>query len=148
MALADVLAGLQAKTGEELHVSDWMTVTQELVDQFANATGDRLFIVNAETLELIDAEILGNLEETHDAIFTPDDKYVVITSRTKRPDDDCENPQDPKPDEFLMDGHLKLYDVSAKKIIGKSSSVCLGCHDGFELDKHAVLCGLDANWKN
>lgn len=44
MALADILAELQGKIGAELHVSDWMTVTQELVDQFANATGDRQWI--------------------------------------------------------------------------------------------------------
>jgi len=112
----------------------------------ANATGDRLFIVKADTLELVDAEILGRLEETHDAIFTPDDRYVVLTSRTKRPDDDCEDPQNPGPDEFLMDGQLKLYDVAAKKIIGEPSSVCLKCHDRMEIDEHAVLCGIEANW--
>ncbi len=113
----------------------------------ANATGDRLFIVNADTLEVVDAEILKPLEETHDAIFTPDDKYVVLTSRTKRPDDDCENPENPAPDEFLMDGRLRLYDVKAKRIIGDASSVCLRCHDQMGLDAHAVLCGIDANWK-
>ena len=113
----------------------------------ANATGDRLFIVKADTLELVDAEMLKAVEETHDAIFTPDDKYVVITSRTKRPDDDCETPESPKDGEYIMDGHLKLYDVEAKKMIGESSSVCLACHDQMGLDAHAVLCGLDANWQ-
>jgi len=44
MALAEVLADLQSKVGEEIHVSDWMTVTQEVIDQFANATGDRQWI--------------------------------------------------------------------------------------------------------
>ena len=44
MALKDVLAELEAKIGEEIHVSDWMTVTQELIDQFANATGDKQWI--------------------------------------------------------------------------------------------------------
>lgn len=44
MALADVLADLQSRIGEEIHVSDWLTVTQELIDQFANATGDRQWI--------------------------------------------------------------------------------------------------------
>ena len=40
MALAEALADLQGKVGEEIHVSDWLTVTQELIDMFANATGD------------------------------------------------------------------------------------------------------------
>jgi acyl dehydratase len=44
MALAEVLADLQGKIGQETHVSDWMTVTQELIDQFANATGDKQWI--------------------------------------------------------------------------------------------------------
>ena len=44
MALSEVLTELQGKIGEEIHVSDWMTVTQELIDQFANATGDKQWI--------------------------------------------------------------------------------------------------------
>jgi acyl dehydratase len=44
MALAEVLADLQGKVGEEVHVSDWMTVTQEVIDLFANATGDKQWI--------------------------------------------------------------------------------------------------------
>jgi len=44
MALAEVLTELEAKIGEEIHVSDWITVTQELIDQFANATGDKQWI--------------------------------------------------------------------------------------------------------
>jgi len=44
MALAEVLAELEDKIGEEIHVSDWIPVTQELIDQFANATGDKQWI--------------------------------------------------------------------------------------------------------
>lgn len=44
MALAEVLADLKGRVGEEIHVSDWMTVTQEIIDMFANATGDRQWI--------------------------------------------------------------------------------------------------------
>jgi DNA-binding beta-propeller fold protein YncE len=121
----------------------------------ANATGDILYLVDAKTLEVIDTETLASpgTEQLHDAIFTPDSKYVVATSRTKRiiNMDDCEDPNKPKKDEFLMDGHFKLYDVAAKKFIGKSASVCLACHDeelGTEDDAvHAVLCGLDGNGK-
>jgi len=113
----------------------------------ANATGDRVFIVRADNLDLVDAEMMGVLEETHDAIFTPDSKYVIATSRTKNLLEGCEDPKAPKEGEFLMDGHLKLYDVEAQKFIGNSTSVCLACHNKEGLDVHAVLCGLDANWK-
>ncbi len=44
MALADTLQTLQNQIGEDLHVSDWLTVTQELVDNFAHATGDKQWI--------------------------------------------------------------------------------------------------------
>lgn len=117
----------------------------------ANATADILFLVDAKTLEVIDAETVGPLEQLHDAIFTPDSKYVIATSRSKNLFPDCVDPIHPKPDEYLMDGHFKLYDVQAKKFIGKTTSTCLACHDQ-ELGRgenavHAVLCGLDVNWK-
>src|SRR5262245_25034322 len=35
---------LAAHTGQELGVSDWMDVTQERIDQFAEATGDHQWI--------------------------------------------------------------------------------------------------------
>jgi len=44
MALADVLADLQSKIGEEVHLSDWETVSQEMIDTFAEATGDHQWI--------------------------------------------------------------------------------------------------------
>ncbi|MFQ5635151.1 MAG: MaoC family dehydratase [Gammaproteobacteria bacterium] len=44
MALAEVLSELQGRIGEEVHVSDWMTITQEVIDMFANATGDKQWI--------------------------------------------------------------------------------------------------------
>ncbi len=49
MPLAEVLADLQSKVGEETHTSEWLPVTQELIDLFANATGDKQWIhVNPE----------------------------------------------------------------------------------------------------
>lgn len=116
----------------------------------ANATGDILFLVDAKTLKVIDAETMTKLEETHDAIFTPDSKYVMITSRTKAILPGCEDPINPKDGEWRMDGQLKLYDVAAKKFTGKSTSACLKCHDEMlgtgDDAPHAVLCGLDVNW--
>jgi len=117
----------------------------------ANATGDILFLIDAKSLKVLDAETVGPLEQLHDAIFTPDSKYVIATSRSKNVFPDCADPLHPKPDEFLMDGHLKLYNVAEKKFTGKSTSTCLACHDEMlgrgEDAVHAVLCGLDVNWK-
>lgn len=46
---ATALAALQSRIGQEVHVSDWMTVTQERVVAFADATGDHQWIhVDAE----------------------------------------------------------------------------------------------------
>ena len=44
MALAEVLMDLQSKIGQDVHVSDWITITQETIDMFANATGDKQWI--------------------------------------------------------------------------------------------------------
>ncbi len=116
----------------------------------ANATGDTLFLVDAATLKVLDAEPMAKLEETHDAIFTPDGKYVIATSRTKAVLPDCKTPEAPVDGEWRMDGQFKLYDVEAKKFIGKPVSTCLACHDkdlGTGEDApHAILCGLDVNF--
>jgi len=116
----------------------------------ANATGDTLFLIDAATLKVLDAEAMPKFEETHDAIFTPDGKYVIATSRTKAILPDCKTPDAPADGEWRMDGQLKLYDVSAQKFVGKATSTCLACHDKeIGTDKgapHAVLCGLDVNF--
>lgn len=44
MALSDVLEDLQSKVGEEVHLSDWVTVSQEMINTFAEATGDHQWI--------------------------------------------------------------------------------------------------------
>ncbi|MFM8480269.1 MAG: MaoC family dehydratase [Gammaproteobacteria bacterium] len=43
-ALASALATLQTRIGQEVHVSDWLTVTQERINAFADATGDHQWI--------------------------------------------------------------------------------------------------------
>lgn len=44
MALAQALADLQSKLGQEIHASDWLTVDQAMIDAFAQATRDRQWI--------------------------------------------------------------------------------------------------------
>ncbi|MCC7257696.1 MAG: MaoC family dehydratase [Gammaproteobacteria bacterium] len=44
MALAETLADLQSRRGSEVHVSEWLTVTQAMIDDFARATRDQQWI--------------------------------------------------------------------------------------------------------
>jgi hypothetical protein len=113
----------------------------------AASAADVMLLIDAKTLTGIDVEPMGDLEQNHDAIFTPDGKYVIATSRTKQPGPECENPKKPKAGEFTMDGQLKLYDVAAKKFVGEPTSVCNTCHLQEGVEEHAILCGLDANFK-
>lgn len=115
----------------------------------AASGGDVMFLIDAETLEVIDRESMSALDHNHDAIFTPDGKYIVATSRFKDiiDLDDCEDPQAPKAHEYTMDGVLKLYDVEKQTFIGSHTSTCLNCHNEMGLEEHAVLCGLDGNFK-
>ena len=43
-AVLDSLASLRDQLGKEFAVSDWITVTQERINQFADATGDHQWI--------------------------------------------------------------------------------------------------------
>lgn len=115
--------------------------------KIANSAGNALLLIDAKTLKVIDHEPAGNLNENHDAIFTPDGKYVIAALRSKVLLPNCEDPKNPKGDEFTMDGQLRLYDVTAKKFIGKPMSVCSACHQKEDVDEHAILCGLDAIFK-
>jgi len=122
---------------------------------------DTMYIINADDLSVMARLPMGKLEENHDAMFTPDDKYVIATSRTKtlnsgnakkitRDQAFCKEEMAPEKlggDDYTMDGQLKLYDVAAKKFIGQATSTCLACHNEEDVDVHAVLCGLDANFQ-
>lgn len=44
MSMADALADLKTRIGQETHTSDWLTVDQEMIDGFAAATRDRQWI--------------------------------------------------------------------------------------------------------
>lgn len=44
MTLEAALAALAPKIGAEFHVSPWVTITQERIDRFADATGDHQWI--------------------------------------------------------------------------------------------------------
>ena len=44
MALAETLANLHDKVGSEIHVSEWLTITQDMINDFGDATRDRQWI--------------------------------------------------------------------------------------------------------
>jgi acyl dehydratase len=44
MPQSSLLAGLQARVGQEIHLSDWLEVTQERINAFAAGTGDHQWI--------------------------------------------------------------------------------------------------------
>ena len=44
MSLQTALADLESKIGSETHVSDWFTISQERIQQFADATEDQQWI--------------------------------------------------------------------------------------------------------
>lgn len=44
MALADALRGLTARLGQEIHTSEWLTMDQAMINDFATATRDRQWI--------------------------------------------------------------------------------------------------------
>lgn len=98
---------------------------------------DRMLLLEAKTLKLIDEEMLTG--ENHDAMPTPDGKYAVLTLREV-----VGKTADGKD---IVDGTLQLYDMTARKIVGKSVSVCASCHAPIGITSSAVLCGIDGKWE-
>lgn len=97
------------------------------------SAADRLFVLDAKTLKLVDEEIMM-AGANHDAISTPDSDYAVLSLRVKQPDK-------------TSDGMLQLYDINAKSVLGGTVSVCQDCHKKLMgKSGSATLCGLDANW--
>lgn len=104
------------------------------------AAGDRMFLLDAKTLKLIDEEMM-NSGESHDVMPTADGRYAVLTLRTPI------TVQLEEGSKTITDGMLQLYDIQEKKLVGKAVSVCYGCHAKMGIKSSAVLCGLDGNWK-
>jgi hypothetical protein len=113
------------------------------------AAGDRTWVMDAATLKLVDEKMTKSTGygENHDSMPSPDGKFALLTLRTSDTQG-CDPGGKPIADKKITDGVLALYDVGSKKLVGKSVSVCFGCHKGMGLgDKNAVLCGLDASYK-
>jgi hypothetical protein len=110
------------------------------------SAADRLWVLDAASLKLIDEKMMPEGAQLHDAMPTPDNKFALLTVRSLT--QGCDPGGEPLPGKDITDGVFMLYDAGAKAINTKSSSACFGCHKGMGLgDKNAVLCGLDAAFK-
>jgi hypothetical protein len=139
-------AGEPSKT---ITFRQYFSADDKLIYQSA---ADRMWVLDATTLKLVDEKMTKPAYgENHDVMPSPDGKYALLTLRTA--DSEGCDPEgkpimkDGKPLK-ITDGVLALYDADAKKLVGKSVSVCFACHKGMgKGDKNAILCGLDSNWK-
>ncbi len=114
------------------------------------SVGDRFWLLDANTLAKLD-EKMSTGGENHDAMPTPDGKFALLTVR-KGGVEACDVEGKPIMKDGknvnITDGQLHLYDVDAKKLVGKPVSTCFACHKSMGLgDKTAILCGLDAVYK-
>jgi hypothetical protein len=107
----------------------------------------RDWVLDAKTLKMVDEKMTKPaLGENHDVQPTPDGKFALLTLRTADTMG-CDPEGKPTPDKKITDGTLALYDAGGKKLVGKSASVCFGCHkDMGKGDKNAILCGIAANF--
>ncbi|MDH4163267.1 MAG: hypothetical protein OEW15_11350 [Nitrospirota bacterium] len=114
------------------------------------SVADRLWVLDAKKLTLVDEKMMPEGSQLHDAMPTPDSKYALLTIRSVTEGCDTDGKaivKDGKPVD-ITDGTVMVYDAANKKVLDKQISVCLGCHKGMGLgDKNAVLCGIDANYK-
>jgi hypothetical protein len=115
------------------------------------SAADRLWVLDAKTLKLVDEKMMPAGHQLHDAMPTPDGKFAILTVRNVTEGCDVEGKgiKDEKGEmKTITDGTVMLYDAGAKTVNTKATSVCFGCHKGMgKGDKNAVLCGLDANFK-
>ena len=112
------------------------------------SAADRMWVLDGKTLKLIDEKMtVEEGSQIHDVMPTPDGKYALLTVRLAATG--CDDAGKEVEGKDITDGVLYMYDMQAKKIVGDSTSVCLGCHRNVGMGmKSAVLCGLDATWKN
>lgn len=140
-------ATLKGAPGKTISFRGYYSNDNKLIYQ---SVGDRLWVVDAATLKLVDEKMMPEGAQIHDAMPTPDGKLALLTVRNLEAGCDGEGKPIVKNGEALQitDGTFMLYDASAKKLQSKTVSTCFACHKDAGIgDKNSVLCGLDANWK-
>jgi hypothetical protein len=135
---------LAGEPGKTITFRQYFSKDDKLIFQSA---ADRVWVIDAKTLKLVDEKMVRQLGENHDVQPTPDAKYALLTLRSSDTVG-CDPEGKPLADsKKITDGVLQLYDASAKQLVGKPTSVCFGCHkDMGKGDKNAVLCGIAANF--
>jgi hypothetical protein len=136
-------ATLTGEPGKTIAFRQYFSTDDKLVFQ---AAADRMWVVDAATLKLVDEKMTRGAGENHDIQPTPDGKYALLTLRTSDTPS-CDEKGNPIPEKKITDGALLLYDATAHALVGKPASVCFGCHkDMGKGDKNAILCGLAARF--
>lgn len=138
-------ATLTGEPGKTIAFRQYFTRDDKRIFQ---AAGDRMWVIDAATLKIVDEKVVGkDYGENHDVQPTPDGKYALLTLRTSDTTA-CDSEGKPLGDKKITDGALLLYDAGAKKVVGKTASVCFGCHkDMGKGDKNALLCGIAAAFR-
>jgi hypothetical protein len=136
---------LTGEPGKTITFRQYFSKDDKLIYQSA---ADRMWVIDAKTLNLVDEKMTKPAGENHDVEPTPDGKFALLTLRTTDTDS-CDPAGNPiQGGKKITDGTLQLYDATAKQLVGKPVSVCFGCHKGSALgDKNAVLCGIAATYK-
>ncbi len=136
---------LTGEPGKTIAFRQYFSNDDKLIFQ---AAGDRMWLIDAKTLKLVDEKMTQPTGENHDVQPTPDSRYALLTLRTSDTVACDVNGKPAADGKKITDGVLQLYDASARKLVGKPSSVCFGCHkDAQQGDKNAILCGLSAAFK-
>jgi hypothetical protein len=136
---------LVGEPGKTITFRQYFSPDGRLVFQSA---ADRIWVLDAKTLKIEDEKMTKpDFGESHDVMPTPDGKYAIVTLRMSD-QIGCDAEGKPTPDKKITDGALLLYDATAKKLVGKATSVCFACHkDAGKGDKNAILCGIAANYR-
>lgn len=131
---------LVGEPGKTITFRQYFSSDDKLVYQSA---ADRMWVLDAATLKIVDEKMTRpDFGENHDVQPTPDGRFALLTVRVADTIA-CDTEGKATPDKKITDGALVLYDASAKKLVGKATSVCFGCHkDMGKGDKNAILCGL------
>ncbi len=124
---------LTGEPGKTITFRQYFTNDGKFVLQSAR---DRMYVIDAQTLKPVKEQLVSG--ENHDVMPTPDGKYAVLTLRETKKDKDGKD---------TVDGSLQLFDMQAKKLVGKPASTCFKCHQAMGIGGSAVLCGIDGNWK-
>lgn len=136
-------ASLTGEPGKTIAFRQYFTNDDKRIFQSA---ADRMWVIDAATLKLVDEKMTKDAGENHDIEPTPDGRYALLTLRSTT--GSCDEKGNPIPDKKITDGTLQLYDATAKALVGKPTSVCFGCHkDAGQGQKNAVLCGIVADFR-